>query len=54
MNVSVIKLLRYGIEIDKRALAQIHGAESLLIVRDVTDQGLHRPSKVASSFRTER
>lgn len=47
MLVRMIKMRRYGVEIDRRALAQTHGAEGLLVVQDVTDQGLRRPSKVA-------
>lgn len=47
MRVRMIKMRRHGVEIDRRALVQTHGAEGLLVVRDVTDQGLRRPSKVA-------
>lgn len=47
MRVRMIKMRRNGVEIDRRALMQTHGAEGLLVVRDVSDQGLRRPSKVA-------
>lgn len=47
MQIRMIKMRRHGVEIDRRVLAQAHGAEGLLVVRDVTDQGLRRPSKVA-------
>jgi hypothetical protein len=47
MHVRLIKMRKHGVEIDRRAIAQTHGVEGLLVVRDVTDQGLRRPTKVA-------
>jgi len=47
MWIRLVKMRRCGVEVDRRAIAQMHGAEGLLVVKDVTDQGLRRPSKVA-------
>lgn len=38
---------RMGVEIDRRALKETYGKRGLLVVMDVTDQGLRRPCKVA-------
>jgi hypothetical protein len=47
MQVRMVKMRRMGVEIDRRALKEAFGNRGFLVVMDVTDQGLRRPSKVA-------
>lgn len=47
MQVQMVKMRNAGVEIDRRALGQAVAQRGLLIVLDVTDQGLRRPCKVA-------
>jgi hypothetical protein len=54
MFVRVIKMRRLGVEIDRRVLKETFGNRGLLVVRDITDQGLRRPSKVARLLQGEK
>jgi hypothetical protein len=47
MRIHMVKMRRMGVEIDRRVLKETSGNRGLLVVRDVTDQGLRRPCKVA-------
>lgn len=47
MQVQVIKMRHSGVAIDRRTLGQAVAQRGLLVVLDVTDQGLRRPCKVA-------
>jgi len=47
MDVHVVKMRKAGVEIDRRTLGQAIGQRGVLLIIDVTDQGLRRPCKVA-------
>lgn len=47
MQVQLIKMRHAGVEIDRRMLSQAIAQRGVLVVLDVTDQGLRRPCKVA-------
>ena len=47
MRVKLVKLRHLGIEIDRRIIRETTGHRGLLVILDVTDQGLRRPAKVA-------
>ncbi len=47
MDVHVVKMRKAGVEIDRRVLGQAIGQRGVLLIMDVTDQGLRRPCKVA-------
>ena len=47
MDVQVVKMRKAGVEIDRRMLGQAVGQRGVLLIVDVTDQGLRRPCKVA-------
>ncbi len=47
MNVQVVKIRKAGVEIDRRVLSQAVGQRGVLLIIDVTDQGLRRPCRVA-------
>lgn len=47
MQVRIVKMRSRGVELDRRMLRDASGTRGTLIVADVTDQGLHRPCKVA-------
>ncbi len=47
MDVHVVKMRKAGVEIDRRMLGQAIGQRGVLLIIDVTDQGLRRPCKVA-------
>jgi len=47
MDVQVVRMRKAGVEIDRRVLGQAVGQRGVLVIIDVTDQGLRRPCKVA-------
>jgi len=47
MDAQIVKMRKAGVEIDRRMLAQAVGQRGILVILDVTDQGLRRPCKVA-------
>lgn len=47
MQVRVVKMRDKGVERDRRALRDHLGHRGMLIIMDVSDQGLRRPAKVA-------
>jgi len=47
MQVQLIKMRHAGVEIDRRMLSKPSPSGGVLVVLDVTDQGLRRPYKVA-------
>jgi hypothetical protein len=47
MQVRVVKMRDKGVEHDRRALRDLLGHRGVLIIMDVSDQGLRRPAKVA-------
>ena len=47
MDVEVVKMRKAGVEIDRRMHGQTVGQRGVLLIVDVTDQGLGRPCKVA-------
>ncbi|CAN7195128.1 hypothetical protein [Massilia sp. LjRoot122] len=53
MQVRIVKMRNHGVEIDRRLLRDAAGARGLLIIADVTDQGLHRPCKTARLLQGE-
>lgn len=42
-----MKMRKAGVEVDRRMLSQAVGQRGVLLIIDVTDQGLRRPCKVA-------
>lgn len=53
MQVRVVKMRNRGVEIDRRILKDAAGTRGLLLIADITDQGLHRPCKVARLLQGE-
>jgi len=47
MRIKLVKLRHHGIEVDRRIIREATGHRGLLVILDVTDQGLRRPAKVA-------
>lgn len=47
MQVKVVKMRERGVEHDRRTLHALTGHRGILVILDVTDQGLRRPAKVA-------
>ena len=47
MQVRIVKMRSKGAEIDRRLLREVAGTPGQLVILDVTDQGKHRPTKVA-------
>lgn len=47
MLVRMVKLRRHGTEVDRRLLREVAGTPGQLVILDITDQGKHRPTKVA-------
>lgn len=47
MQVKVIRMRERGVEHDRCSLHQLPGHRGMLVILDVTDQGLRRPAKVA-------
>lgn len=47
MQVRMVKMRRQGVEVDRRILRDATGTRGQLVIADMTDQGLHRPCKVA-------
>jgi hypothetical protein len=53
MQVRIVKMRSRGIEVDRRVLRDAAGTRNKLVVQDVTDQGRHRPMKVARLLQGE-
>lgn len=47
MQVRVVKMRNKGVEHDRRVLRDLLGHRGVLVIMDVSDQGLRRPAKVA-------
>ena len=47
MQVRIVKMREKGVEHDRRTLRDLLGHRGMLIIMDVSDQGLRRPAKVA-------
>lgn len=47
MRVRIVKMRSKGVEVDRRALRDVAGTPGQLVILDITDQGKHRPTKVA-------
>ena len=47
MQVKVVRMRDKGVEYDRRALGQLPGHRGMLVIMDVSNQGLRRPAKVA-------
>jgi hypothetical protein len=47
MQVRVVKMRNKGVEHDRRAMRDLLGHRGILVIMDVSDQGLRRPAKVA-------
>jgi hypothetical protein len=47
MQVRVIRMREKGVEHDRRVLGHLPGHRGMLVIMDVSDQGLRRPAKVA-------
>ena len=47
MQVRVVRMRNKGVEHDRRALRDLLGHRGMLVIMDVSDQGLRRPAKVA-------
>lgn len=47
MQVRIVKMRRQGVELEKRVVRDAAGTRGQLVIVDTSDQGLHRPSKVA-------
>lgn len=47
MQVKVVKMRNQGVEHDRRTLHNLTAHRGMLLILDVTDQGLRRPAKVA-------
>jgi hypothetical protein len=48
MQVRIVKMRNRGVEIDRRVIRDAAGTCGQLAITDTTDQGKHRPTKVAS------
>lgn len=53
MQVRIVKMRNQGVEIERRALRDATGTRGLLVIADLTDQGLHRPCKTARLLQGE-
>lgn len=53
MQVRVVKMRNRGVEIDRRILRDATSTRGHLVIADITDQGLHRPWKVARLLKGE-
>jgi hypothetical protein len=47
MQVKVVRMRDKGVEYDRRVLGQLPGHRGMLVIMDVSNQGLRRPAKVA-------
>lgn len=47
MQVRVVKMRNKGVEQERRALRDLLGHRGILVIMDVSDEGLRRPAKVA-------
>lgn len=47
MQVRVVRMRHKGVEHDRRAVRDLMGHRGMLVIMDVSDQGLRRPAKVA-------
>lgn len=47
MQVRVVKMRENGVEHDRRQVRDLIGHRGMLVIMDVSDQGLRRPAKVA-------
>lgn len=47
MQVRVVKMRDKGVELDRRVVRETMGQRGLLVIMDISDQGLRRPAKVA-------
>ena len=47
MQVKVVRMRDKGVEHDRRSLNHLTGHRGMLVILDVTNQGLRRPAKVA-------
>ena len=47
MQIKVVRMRERGVEHDRQALHNLTGHRGMLLILDVTDQGLRRPTKVA-------
>lgn len=47
MYIKLVKMRERGVELHRRSLRDATGFPGLLVILDVTDQGLRRPAKVA-------
>lgn len=47
MNIRRVEMRENGVEHDRRVLRDVTGHRGLLVIMDVSDQGLRRPAKVA-------
>lgn len=54
MPVRVVKMRNRGVEVDRRALREVAGTPGQLAILDITDQGKHRPTKVARLHQGEQ
>lgn len=53
MQVRIVKMRNRGVEVDRRVLRDAAGTRGQLVVQDITDQGRHRPTKVARLLQGE-
>jgi hypothetical protein len=53
MQARIVKMWNRGVEIDRRVLRDAAGTRGQLVVQDITDQGRHRPAKVARLLQGE-
>jgi hypothetical protein len=53
VQVRIVKMRNKGVEIDRRVLQDAAGTRGQLVVQDITDQGRHRPTKVACLLQGE-
>lgn len=53
MEVRIVKMRNRGVELDRRVLREAAGTRGQLLVQDITDQGRHRPTKVARLLQGE-
>lgn len=54
MQVRITKMRNRGVEVDRRALREVAGTPGQLVILDITDQGKHRPTKVARLHQGEQ
>jgi hypothetical protein len=47
MQVRVVKMRDRGVELDRRVVRETSGHRGLLVIMNISDQGLRRPAKVA-------